>query len=103
MEGEGGRVARAGGDGRLVRAVGIEALDCRLGLGLDPEIARRADADIERAGLRVDREMAVLVALDDAEDTFLGQHLRAIGAGHRLALIGWHLVGALRRHRAAGA
>jgi hypothetical protein len=47
--------------------------------------------------------MAVLMALNDAEDTLLGQHLRAIGAGHRLALIGRHLVGALRRHRAAGA
>ena len=47
--------------------------------------------------------MAVLVALDDAEDALLGQHLRAIGAGHRLALVGRQLVGALRRHRAAGA
>ena len=62
MKGERGRVARAGGDGRLVRAVGVEALDRRLGLGLDAEIARRADADKEAAGLRVDRQMAVLVA-----------------------------------------
>ena len=43
------------------------------------------------------------MTLDDAEDAFLGQHLGAIGARHRLALIGRHLVGALRRHRAAGA
>ena len=44
------------------------------------------------------------MTLDDAEDAFLGQHLGAIGAArHRLALIGRHLVGALRRHRAAGA
>ena len=47
--------------------------------------------------------MAVLVALNDAEDTLFGQHLRAIGAGHRLALIRRQRVGALRRYRAAGA
>jgi hypothetical protein len=34
----------AGGDRHLVRAVGIEALDRRLGLGLDAEIARQASA-----------------------------------------------------------
>ena len=47
--------------------------------------------------------MAVLMANGDAEDALFGQHLRPIGAGHRLALIGRHLVDALRRHRAAGA
>ena len=45
MKGERGRVPRAGGVGRLVRAVGIEALDRRLGLWLDAEIAGRPDAD----------------------------------------------------------
>ena len=43
------------------------------------------------------------MALDDAKDALLGQHLGTIGARHRLALLGRHLVGALRRHRAAGA
>ncbi len=47
--------------------------------------------------------MAVLMAHGDAEDPFLGQHLRAVGAGHRLALIGRHLIGPLRRRRPAGA
>ena len=47
--------------------------------------------------------MPVLVALDDAEDALLRQQLRAIGAGHRLALVGRHVLGLLRRHRAAGA
>ena len=68
MEGECGRVARAGGDSRLIGVVDIEALDRRLGFGLDPEIARRADPDIEGAALRVDRQMAGLSALDDAAD-----------------------------------
>ena len=57
VEGERGRVARAGRVGRLVRAVSVEALDRRLGLGLDAEIAGGADADEQRAGLRVDRQM----------------------------------------------
>src|SRR5439155_26914679 len=81
VEGERRRVAYARGERRLVGAVGIEALDRRLGLGLDPEIARRADADIEPASLRVDRQMAVLVALNEAEDTLLGQQSRTVGAG----------------------
>src|SRR5882672_5846447 len=45
--------------------------------------------------------MAVLVAYGDAEDTFFGQQLRAVGAGYRLALVSRYLVGALRRLRAA--
>jgi hypothetical protein len=53
VKGECRRVARARRDGRLIGAVGIEALDRRLGLGLDPEIARGADANIKRAALRV--------------------------------------------------
>jgi len=48
LKGERGRIARARGDRRLVRAVGIETLDRRLGLGFDAEIARRPDPDIER-------------------------------------------------------
>src|SRR5215472_18704697 len=102
MEGERRRIAHTGGDGRLVRTVGIEALDCRFWLGLDPDIARRADPDIKAAGLRIDREMPVLMADSDAEYALLRQHLRAVGAGHRLALVRRHLVGTLRRHRAAG-
>jgi hypothetical protein len=47
--------------------------------------------------------MAILVALNDAENIILGQHLGPIGAGHRLALIGRRIGGGLRRHRAAGA
>jgi hypothetical protein len=49
VKGHGRRVARARRDRHLLRAVGVEALDRRLRLGLDSEIARRADADIERA------------------------------------------------------
>src|SRR5436190_23637312 len=47
--------------------------------------------------------MTVLVALDDPKDALFGQHLRAIGAGDRLALIGRHLVDALWRLGAPGA
>src|SRR6266404_7342390 len=103
MEAERRRVADAGGKRRLVRAVGVKALDRRLGLRLDPEIARRADADNQSAAFRVDRQMAVLVAHSDAENALLGEHLRPIGAGHRLALIRRQLIGALRRRRSAGA
>ena len=42
------------------------------------------------------------MALRDAEDTFLGHHLGAVGAGHRLALVGRQLIGALRRGGPAG-
>jgi hypothetical protein len=85
VKGECRRVARARDDGRLIAAIRIKALDRRLGLGLDPDIAHRADPDTESPTLRVDRQMAVLMALNDAEDPLLGQHLRAIGAWHRLA------------------
>jgi hypothetical protein len=47
MEAERRRIADAGRKRRLVRAVGIEALDRRLGFGFDAEIARRADPDKE--------------------------------------------------------
>jgi hypothetical protein len=87
MECQGRRVACAGDVGRLVRTIGVEALDRRLGLGLDAEIARRTDTDEQRPGLRVDHQMAVLVAGDDPEHALLGEHRRAIGAGHRLALL----------------
>jgi hypothetical protein len=83
----------------LIAAVRIKALDCRLRLWLDPDIAHRADPDIEGAALRVDHQLPVLVALDDAKHALLGQHLGAIGAGDRLALIGRHIGGGLRRHR----
>ena len=43
------------------------------------------------------------MALRDAEHSLLGDQLRAVGAGHRLALVGWQLVGALRRGRPTGA
>src|SRR5260370_1347702 len=86
VEGERGRVARAGGDGHLIGAVSVEALDRRFGLRLDAEIARRADTDIERTGFRVDRQMPVLVPHGYAEDALLSQHLSAVGARYRLAL-----------------
>ena len=41
--------------------------------------------------------MAVLVSLDDAEDAFLGDHLRAVGAGDGRALIRRQFFGALLR------
>jgi hypothetical protein len=84
----------------LIAAVRIKALDRRLGLGLDPDIADRADPDKEGAALRVDHQVPVLVALDNAKHALLGQHLGAIGAGHRLALVGRHIGGGLGRHRA---
>ena len=80
MKGERGRIARAGGDCRLVRAVGVEALDRRFRLRLDAEIAGRPDADKQRPALRVDLDIAVLVALNDAKDALLGQQLGAVGA-----------------------
>src|SRR5712671_3048962 len=45
MEAERCSVSDAGRECRLVRAVGVEALDRRLGFGFDPEITGRADAD----------------------------------------------------------
>src|SRR3954466_11077692 len=63
MEGQGGRIARAGSIGRLVRAVRVEALDCGFGLRLAPEIAGRADTDKQRTVLRVDNQRSVLVTL----------------------------------------
>jgi hypothetical protein len=84
MEGERSRVARAGRDGRLVGTIGIEALDRRLWLGLDAEIARRANPDIEAAVFRVDRQVPVLMPDRDAEDTLLRQQLRAIGGPARI-------------------
>ena len=43
------------------------------------------------------------MALDDAKDALLGQHLGAVGAGRRFALVRRHLVGALWWRRAGGA
>jgi hypothetical protein len=43
------------------------------------------------------------VARDDAKDALFGQRLGAIGAGHRFSLVGRHISGGLRRHRAGGA
>src|SRR3954454_924156 len=106
MEGQGGRIACAGGIDRLVRTVRVEALDCGFRLRLDAEIAGRANTDEQRTVLRIDCQRSVLVTLRNAEDAFLGDQLRAVGAGHRLALVGWQLVGALRRDwlfRAPGA
>src|SRR5207248_8147589 len=88
MKGECGRVAGAGGDRCLVRSVGIEPLDRRLGLGLDTEIAGRSDTNIEGAGFRTDRQMPVLVADRNAEYSSLPQHFRALGASYRPALGG---------------
>jgi hypothetical protein len=84
----------------LVGAVRIQPLDRRLGLGLDPDIADRADPDIEGAALRVDYQRPVLAALDDAKDGLSGQHLGAIGSTHRFALIGWHISDGLRLRQA---
>src|SRR6266851_2623990 len=95
MECERCRVARSRCKRRLVGAVGIETLDRGLWLGLDPEIARGADADEQGSGLRINCEMTILVALDDGEDALLGDHLPVVRAGRRLALVGRHLIDAL--------
>src|SRR5262249_59561478 len=84
-------------------AGGVKGRYGRLGLGLAPEFAGGAAPDIKTAALWVDRQMSVRVADGDAKYALFGQHLRAIGARHRFALVWRHLVGALRRHRPAGA
>ena len=94
-------IAHARGVGRLVRPVRIEPLDCRLRLGLDAEIARRTDADEQCAAFRVDLQIAILVSLDDAEDTLLGDQLGAVGTGDRATLIRRQFIGALRRDGAS--
>ena len=55
VKGQCRRVARARDDRRLIAAVRIKALDRRLGLGLDPDIADRADPDIEGATIATGR------------------------------------------------
>ncbi len=42
------------------------------------------------------------MTLDDAEDALLGDHLGAVGSGHRFALVGGHLIDA-QRFASAGA
>ena len=71
IEGERRRIAHAGRVGGLVAAVGIEALDRGLHLGLDADVAGGADADEQPAGLRIDRELAVGVALTMPNTPFL--------------------------------
>ena len=61
------RIARSGSKGGLVFPVGIEALDRRLHLWLNPDIAGRAHTNKQRAGFRIDRKMPVGVALHDPE------------------------------------
>jgi hypothetical protein len=59
---------------------GSKRLDRRLGLG-SPHITDRADPDIEGAALRVEHQVPVLVAHDDAEDILLVNLSDAKGAG----------------------
>src|SRR4029450_10571731 len=54
VKGEARRVAHPRGVGLLVPAIGIEALNRGLRLGLDAEIARRSDPHEEGPGLGVD-------------------------------------------------
>src|SRR5262249_5116256 len=61
----------------------------------DAEVSGRADAKVQGAGLRVDREVSILVTLDDAEDALFGDHLGTVGARNRLAFLGRHLLDAL--------
>src|SRR5262249_29951202 len=61
----------------------------------DAEVSGRADANVQGAGLRVDREVSILVTLDDAEDALFGDHLGTVGARNRLAFLGRHLIDAL--------
>src|SRR5690242_16652594 len=89
------RVTHAGGKGCLIGAVCIEALDGRLRLRLDSEIARRAYTDEQCASLRINHEVTVLVALNDSKHALFGDHLGAVGTRRRLTLIGRHFINAL--------
>ena len=95
MESQGGGIAHPRRVGRLSGAVGLETLDGRLDLGLDADIAGRADTDEQRAGLGIDGEVAVGVALDDAEDALLRDHVLAHHVRRRHALVRRHVGGAL--------
>jgi hypothetical protein len=78
MDGQPGRVANTRRISLLTRAVRLEALNGRLHLGLDADVAGRADADKQRAGLGIDHQRAVRVSSHDAEDTLLGDHLLGV-------------------------
>src|SRR5262245_14597383 len=102
MECERGRVAHPGGKRGLAGAVGLEALNRRLDLRFDPDIAGRPDADKHDSRFWIQCEMAVLMTRNDAKHAFLRDHLLAIGRRHGLALLRRH-VRDLRLIRATGA
>src|SRR5262249_8928498 len=99
--GEGRRIARSRGERRLRRAVGIETLDRRLRLGLDPEVARRADADEQTAVARIDGNVPVGMPLHDAEHALLCDHLFADHPRRWPALLEGYFRGLLLRRPAA--
>src|SRR5439155_6344089 len=80
VKGEGRRVAHPRRVGLLVPAVGIEALNRGLRLGLDAEIAGRPDTHEECTCLWIDREVPILVPGRHTEDALLGEELGPIGA-----------------------
>src|SRR5262249_10712458 len=57
---------------RLIAAVAIEALDGRLDLGLDTDVARRPHPDKQGARFRVDGKRPIGVAAHDPEYAFTG-------------------------------
>ena len=66
------------------------------GSGSTPRLPEEPTPTNKAPVFGIDGQMPVLVALDDAEYAFLGDHLlRRLSAGDRLALVGWHLVDAL--------
>src|SRR5262245_6993458 len=91
IECERGRIAETGRERALVRSIGIKALDRRLNLGLNPNVAGRPHADEQPAGLRVDRKVAVRVTLNNTEHALLGDHPLAHDGRGRLALLGRYI------------
>jgi hypothetical protein len=91
LDGEPGRVAQSRGVGGLARPVPLEALNRGFDGRLDANIARRADADVERARIGIDHERAVAMALDEAEGAFLRHERLPVGLLRGLALRGRHL------------
>src|SRR5262245_1646540 len=87
IESERGRITQAGRERALVRSIGIKALDRRLDLGLNPNIAGRPYAHEQPASLGVYRKVAVGVTLNNPEYTLLGDHPLADDGRSRLALL----------------
>src|SRR5262245_2728601 len=94
IESERAWIAQAGRERALVRSIGIKALDRRLDLALNPNIAGRSHAHEQGAGLRLDRKVAVGVTLNNPEHALLGDHPLAHDGRGRLALLGRYIGGA---------